>query len=268
MADLVHQYHRLLKGEETIENFDASLRLVEDLVGARIKWQHEELELKRLEDEQQNFDRFFARLSEAVQQFQTREVAEAAERRRRTKARIQQQARAVKGAFALTIFPDLVEQLPTPFTSAHVSFVLDACVLLFHQAYFALLPTLSASTWKIERLLLLDAFRRFARHCPRPSDTFGVLALYYDAIGEEDVAARHYAEAVAATHSDSHEFMSVLQTAWSFCLERHRYREALDVLLNVNSRVARSDIFELHEMVTLTFDLMRNHYESGRRSAG
>jgi hypothetical protein len=149
-----------------------------------------------------------------------------------------------------------------------VSFVLDACVLLFHQAYFALLPTLSTPTWKGERLLLLEAFRRFARHCPRPSDAFGVLALYYDALGESDVAARHYVDAVAATHSDSHEFMSVVQTAWTFCIERNRHREALDVLLSVNSRVNRNDISELHEMVTLTFDLMRSHYESRRRSAG
>lgn len=268
MADLVQQYHRLLRGDETIEHFDASLRLVEDLVGARIKWQHEELELKRMEDEQRTFDQFFARLSEAVQQFQTREVAEAAERRRRTKARIQQQARVMKGAVALSTFPDLVEQLPTPFTSDRVSFVLDACVLLFHQAYFALLPTLSAPDWKAERILLLEAFRRFGHHCPRPSDAFGVLALYYDALGKSDIAARHYADAVAATHSDSHEFMSVLQTAWTFCIERHRYREALDVLLGVNSRISRSDISELHEMVTLTFDLMRSHYESRRRSAG
>jgi tetratricopeptide (TPR) repeat protein len=268
MADLVRQYHRLLKGDETIENFDASLRLVEDLVGARIRWQREELELKRLEDEQRNFDQFFARLNEAAQQFQIRKVAEAAEGRRRTKARIQQQARVVKGAFALSTFPDLIEQLPTPFTSDRVSFVLDACVLLFHQAYFALLPALNASGWNAERLLLLEAFRGFAHHCPRPSDAFGVLALYYDALGESDVAARHYADAVAATHSDSHEFMSVLQTAWTFCIERHRYREALDVLLGVNSRVSRSDMSELHEMVTLTFDLMRSYYESPHRSAG
>lgn len=267
MADLVQRYHRLLKGDETIANFDASLRLVEDLVGARIKWQHEELELKRLEDEPRSFDRFFKRLSEAVQQFQIREVAEAAERRR-TKTRIQQQARVVKGAFALSTFPDLVEQLPTPFARDRVSFVLDACVLLFHQAYFALLPTLSGHDWKAERLLLLEAFRRFAHHCPRPADTFGVLALYYDALGKGDIAARHYADAVSATHSDSHEFMSVLQTAWTFCIERHHYRDALDILLGVNSRVNRSDMSELHEMVTLTFDLMRNHYESRHRRAG
>jgi tetratricopeptide (TPR) repeat protein len=268
MADLVRQYHRLLKGNETIENFDASLRLVEDLVGARIKWQHEELELKRLEAEQRNFDQFFAKLSEAAQQFHTHEVVEAAARRRRTKTRIQQQARVVQGAFALHTFPELVEQLPTPFTSDRVSFVLDACVLLFHQAYFALLPALSEPGWKVERLLLLEAFRDFAHHCPRPSDAFGVLALYYDALGKSDLAARHYVDAVAATHSDSHEFMSVLQTAWTFCIERHRYREALDVLLGVNNRVSRSDISELHQMVTLTFDLMKGHYESGHQAAG
>jgi hypothetical protein len=207
-------------------------------------------------------------LSEAVQQFQVREVAEATDRRRRTKARIQQQARVVKGAFALSHIPDLVEKLPSPFPSERVSFVLDACVLLFHQAYFAVLPTLGTLDWEDGRTLLLESFRHFSHHCPRPADSFGVLALYYDALGEHNIAARHYSDAVAATHSDSHEFLSVVQTAWGFCIERHRYREALDVLLGVNGRVARNDIAELHEMVSLTFDLMRNYYQSRRRSAG
>jgi hypothetical protein len=269
VADLVQQYHRLLTDEETIENFDTSIRLVEDLVGARIEWQHKKLALQRLHlEHEQDFDQFFARLGDAVQQFQTHEIAEAVEGRRCIEAHIEQQARVVKAAFAMSMFPGLIEQHARLFTSGRGSLVLDACMLLFHQAYFALMPTLNAPRWKAERLLLLEAFRRLAHHTSHCSDALGVLALYYDALDKEDIAVLYYLDAISATNSDSHEFMSVLQAAWTFCIERHRYREALEVLLGVNSRVVRSDVLELHEMGMLTFDLLRGYYDPRRRSAG
>jgi hypothetical protein len=269
VADLVQQYHRLLTEDETIENFDTSIRLVEDLVGARIEWQHEKLALQCLRlERQQNFDPFFARLGDAVQQFQTDDVAEAIEGRRGTEAHIEQQTRVMKAAFAMSIFPGLVEQHARLFTNGRGSFVLDACMLLFHQAYFALMPMLNVPCWTAERLLLLGAFRRLAHHSSHCSEALGVLALYYDALDKEDIAVLYYQDAISVTNSDSHEFMSVLQAAWTFCIERHRYREALEVLLSVNTRVVRSDIIELREMSLLTFDLMRSYYDPRRRSAG
>jgi len=268
-ADLGRQYRRLLTDDESIENFDISTRLIEDVIGVRIEWQHRQLALQRLRWEgEPNFELFFARLGHAVQQFQTHGVAEAVEGRRCPEAHFEQRARVVKAAFAMSMFPDLIEQLPSTFTNDRGSFVLDACMLLFHQAYFALMPTLEASRWEAERLLLLEAFRSLAHHVSRCSDALRVLALYYDAFDKEDIAILYYVDAISATHSNSHEFMSVIQAAWAFWIERHCYREALDILLNMNTRILPSDMLELQDMGMLTVDLMRSRYRSRERLAG
>ncbi len=132
------------------------------------------------------------------------------------------------------------------------------------------MPELEARDWAEERRLLMESFLRFADYLPGVSDRFSVLALYHDMSGDWKRAGSYYREALLATHSDNHEFMTTLQSAWSFLVEHQMLQQAFDLLLESYPRVARQDLDEVKELMTLTFVLQRRFYEEqlDQRSLG
>jgi hypothetical protein len=118
------------------------------------------------------------------------------------------------------------------------------------------LPAIPAILQK-ERRLLFKAFLEFSADLADDSDRERVRALVYEALGEPILAADHYRRAVLATSPDRHEFMSLLQMAWSQAVEQDHFREALTILLESAPRVRAEDYAELKELVLETIEMRR-----------
>ncbi len=247
MQDLADRYRQLVVAEESVETLDLALALAEDVAGIRLQWTAGRLEARTENDQRLSVD--------------LPELARVRARRRRTRPRLEKQARAVRAAVMLAAVPDLADDMRPSLGRRRQSLVADTCLVVFHQACFALLPELSARDWVDERRLLTESFPRFASHLERISDRYSVLALYHDVSGDWERAGRYYREALLATHSDDHEFMTTLQSSWSFLVEHQMLQQAFDLLLESYPRVARQDLDEVKELMTLTFVLQRRFYE-------
>ena len=139
-------------------------------------------------------------------------------------------------------------------TKARCSLLLDSCVVLAHHAYFALLPRLDDAALDQEKRLFLTALHHFANSLNAAADRFSLLALYFDAMGQSASAMEARRAALAATPSEAHEFMTILQDAWSFLIERGIARDALELLLDTYPRVPRRDLEELNHLIRETFN--------------
>lgn len=232
---IVTQYQRLLAGEETLENLREALHLLESTPFVRTHSAALEAVKNGKNGESQS----------------THSLLELTTQTTRTLS---------------TIPPSLNDAAQRRVVSPEdYSFLMDLCFLVFHQACFVLLPQLSLANRNRQREALLASFQSLAESLPRAADRFAVSSRIAEACGNMELAARYYREWVAATHSDDHEFMSVLQSAWLFHLEQREYRLALDLLLQASPRVARTDLDEVRELILLTFD--RQQGDSGEPPA-
>jgi hypothetical protein len=160
----------------------------------------------------------------------------------------------------------------TTFSGSRYSLLMDSCLLLAHQAYFALLPKLDEPVLQHDREFLLSAFHQFADSLSEPADRFTLLALYFEATDEPHKAIESRRAALAATPADAHDFMTVLQTSWSSLVERKNIGDALDLLLDSYPRVPRRDLEEVGELIRQTFRhgiaAANGHSGRGEKRAG
>jgi hypothetical protein len=226
MADATAEYRDLLVAEETVASADRALRLVARVAsgdgrgGAR-PWQH----LITAPATLGRTGRASATMSARVSHVSWALDKVAAEARRRADE-------IGDGQYAL---------------------LFDSLLLVFHHAYFAVLEGAGP-----RRSSLLASFDRFAAHMPRAADQNQIRGLVALARDDAEGAATAFRAALAATHSDEHDFITRLQLLWSLLMEHRRYRDAFACLLDVYPRVARADLDEVRGMLTSTFD------ESGR----
>ena len=264
--ELIRDYRELLVEEESLAGLDRALTLVEQVLGVHVVWDGKALELLGIPGKSRDPDGLVEALIRQHERFDSPELT-SCKRRRRKRENIDRQARVLRTAYTVMVLPALVEGAEEEIRADRYSLFLDACLIVFHQAFFVLLPELRGREWEQERRLLLGSFRRFADHLPRVSDRYGVLALYYDALEDHDRAGRYYREALRAAHSDNHDFMTSVQTCWSFLVEHERLREALELLLETYPRVARQDLDEIHELIDSTFQLQQRYYEARLQAA-
>ncbi len=248
MQDLIDRYRQLVVAEESVETLDLALTLAGDVVGIRLRWTGGRLEVR-------------TEKGKPLPDLDLPELARVGARRRRAPSRLEKQARTVRAAMTLAAVPALAGEIRPPLDRRRQSLLADTCLVVFHQACFALLPELGARDWADERRLLTESFPRFADHLPGVSDRYSVLALYHDLSGDWQQAGRYYREALLATHSDNHEFITTLQSSWSFLVEHQMLQQAFDLLLESYPRVARRDLDEVKELMTLTFMFQRRFYE-------
>lgn len=150
---------------------------------------------------------------------------------------------------------------------AQHSLLMDSLLVLFHQAYFALLPTLGGEGRERERSALLAAFRRFADRLPRDADRYHVLGLVFDAHGSSERAAAAFRTAMIATRADEHDFLTRLQVCWSHLCQSGDLSEAGRLLLDVYPRVRRQDLDEVSAMLSDTMSALEKR-GTARRAAG
>jgi tetratricopeptide (TPR) repeat protein len=126
---------------------------------------------------------------------------------------------------------------------------MDILLVLFHQAYFVLLPKA-----KSRRESLLKAFGSFAESLPNHADRFQVNGLIEIELGRPEAASDSFRAALAATHSDQHDFLSRLQMIWSFLMDRKELSKAFACLQDAAPRVTRIDFDEFQGLYAATFE--------------
>jgi hypothetical protein len=141
-----------------------------------------------------------------------------------------------------------------PLTEAEHSFLIDLALVVFHHAYFAFADELLG----VERRRLLVRFREFTRYLPRVADRLRIKGLLFEWDDDADTAGWYLREAVLHTSPTAHEFITVLQSAWSFLVERGRYVQAFILLGENVTRVAARDRAEFDSLLLTTAGLARS----------
>ncbi len=217
MPDFVSQYQQLLTADESVASLDAAARLaIRVASGGRRRW---------------------VNLLRADRSPTHRATSSAANARR---------TRIV--AWLLSSVSRQIDEFRDDVPEEQYALLMDTLLLVFHHAYFALLPKAAR-----EREALLQAFEDFSATLSQPQDRFQIMGLVQIERADYDAAADSFRAALAATHSDEHDFMTRLQMLWTVLMERARYREAFDCLLDVYPRASRNDLPEIAALLRQVF---------------
>jgi hypothetical protein len=161
-------------------------------------------------------------------------------------------SRAQRVQWALSCLCAEVRKREANFSVAEYSLLEDLFLLTFRHTYFAILPRLEEKPQTAQSLL--RSFEQFGSALPEPSDRFHVLGLVKMARGEDERAENDFRSALAATHTDDHEFMSNLQLLWTLLLEKKDYKGAFRLLRDQYPRVTRRDLEEVGLLLDETLD--------------
>lgn len=259
MNKLIAEYRQLVKRPESLPALDATFGLLERATGLEVRFHGPDLTVKETEAWNQ-YDASWKR----VPAFRPEALAEGFGRAKQSRvwqrAQVQDRNRFVRVTWYLSALPQRLrlENLP----ESQYSFIADTLLLLFHQAYFVLLPRLERAGWTSERSHLISSFFNFSEFVPDLAERFRVAGLAYEAQGDLPNALISFEKALSATHVDEHVFMTRLQTLWMALLDRERFREALDLLLRVMPMVPFMYLAELRQLISETFD----EYGAARRN--
>jgi tetratricopeptide (TPR) repeat protein len=144
------------------------------------------------------------------------------------------------------------------------SFVTDSLLLLFHHAYFALLPRLEKGGRPAERDELVSAFFGFAERVPDVAERYRIAGLAYEAMKDATSAVASFEKALVASHVDDHVFMTRLQTLWMALLDKGDFEAALQLLLKLMPMVPLKHLAELRELILATFQEYGSARHEGR----
>ena len=164
--------------------------------------------------------------------------------------------------FALSAIAAKTDEIAASIPEDQYSLLMDTLLLVFHQAYFVLLPDLNGA-----RNTLYLVFRGFSSTLSRPEDRFQVLGLVELEEKHFQQAADTFRAAVAATHADAHDFITRVQLLWTVLMAHGRHEDALEVLLDIYPRASRGDLDEITSLLRTTFLDSRPEPRTSRRES-
>jgi hypothetical protein len=224
MSDIVSEYRELLTSDESIASLENAIRLAAQIATGN----------------RRSDGKGWYRLLKASPL-----------RSKRTGSATAQKLKEVQ--WALFTLPRQVTRHLDRLPEDQYSLLMDALLIVFHQAYFALLPRSGAA-----RARLLGIFESFSETLPRAADRFQTTGLIEIERGRRDAAAESFRAAVASTHSDDHDFVTRVQMMWTVLMEQKRWRDAFQILMDVYARAARNDLDEVRYMLSETFNASRS----------
>jgi len=260
MSTLISEYRRLTVGREALSALDAALALLERATGIQTRVRHGVLVISGIPTWTPPVASWQS-LSVPVARDATVDEGHTLTLRPATGQRALR-VRFIRTQWCLTILPPKLSQLRVPDTQ--YSFVIDCLLLLFHQAYFTLLPKLEAASLATERNTLVSAFFRFAEHVPDIAERFRITGLAHEARRDASRAVASFEKALLASHVDEHVFMTRLQTLWMTLLDKKDFEPALQLLLKVMLMVPLKHLGELKELILSTFSEYRDARANGR----
>ena len=251
---LVARYRAVLREGPSDDALRESISLAQDVAGLRFDLAHIESEIRTLDHEEALERRLQSELSEDVLEFARSRYAEIAASRTQRRAALERR-RLLEETSATMILPSYVRAHGIDLADADASLLVDAELVVFHQAYFGYIVEPSRAQ-EPERKRLVEASIHLSEHVP-PADRARMRAMIFDAQGEHRIADSFYREALALTTPQSHEFMTVLQSAWSSLVEQQRFADALLLLQSQVARIPASAIGEFEEILLMTTRLQR-----------
>lgn len=245
MRDFIATYRELVAADESLRHLRESLALVEAVVGIDISLARGRVTVRRRPDAAWIAHDESDRTEQAIRAALGEVNGSSLSRKE-----------AESYALAVGLLPLAICASVEPGIDARrAALLLDSALVVVHQAYHVLLPVLEVSTGPEPRHRLLKAIVAFANALSDPGDRAHLLALCGEAAGDVEGAARHHREAVRATPSDAHNFLTLLQLHWTFLTEHERFEDALEVLLEAYPRVCRADLDEVGALIRTTFEL-------------
>jgi hypothetical protein len=241
MQNLSKQYQRLLRQSETTTTLDKALRLVDRVLSA-------------ITEESEDLRRSLTWAATV------RRIAGTG-----SLPNDQNSQRIRKICACLEYHASRLKDHASSFTEAQFSLLMDVLLVVFHQAYFVVLPSLRDRSRIGDRKTLLKAFDQFADSLTGKADQHQTVGLIHAARHDFEAAILDFRVALAATHSDDHEFMSRLQLLWTFLLEHGQNKVALDLLLEVYPRMITKHLEEMQCLIRDTFEAFPTTRENENR---
>jgi len=82
------------------------------------------------------------------------------------------------------------------------------------------------------------------------------LGVLFEQSGDFESALKYFENSLFSSHSDDHEFMTLLQIYWGRLIEKKEYKKSLELLLKFSKRISVKNIDELNSIIRDTFDIM------------
>ncbi|MBI4610353.1 MAG: hypothetical protein HY726_15245 [Candidatus Rokubacteria bacterium] len=249
MSSLIVEYRRLTVGPEKLPALDAALTLLEKATGLHIRVHRGSVVVTKIPAWIPPV-RSWKSLSNLVEKQATGSDGQwLSPRRERNQLLLR--IRFLRTEWCLTTLPRHLsaERLP----DTQYSFIMESLLLLFHQAYFALLPKLDKAGLRAERDELVSTFFGFAERVPDIAERFRIAGLAYEARADAASAVASFEKALSASHVDEDVFMTRLQTFWMALLDKGDFTAALQLLLKFTPMVSLKQLPELRELILATF---------------
>ncbi len=198
-------------------------------------------------------ERLVRELNEDVAEFMRERFDAAAHRRRRKRQELAVTRRVLQASSCL-LLPDYCRSRDHR-PPGGWSLLVDTCLVVFHQLYFGVLEALPPALSTLRDHAVSCAVD-LSRHLPL-ADQARVRAMVHELHGDAELAGSFLREEVERTQSESHEFLTVLQSAWSQLIERGRTNDALMLLQAHARRVVDRDVAEFEQLVLETMRIHR-----------
>ena len=260
MSNLTAEYRQLTVGPETLHALDATLTLLEKATGLQIRVRRGSVIVTKAPAWKPRVQSWKP-LSDSIEQLDTASNAQLLSRRHeRDEPSVR--VRFIRTKWCLITLPRHLSTDRLP--EKQYSFIVDTLLLLFHQAYFALLPKLAEAGLTGEHDELISTFSAFAEHVPDIAERFRIEGLASEARGDVTNAVVSFEKALSASHVDEHVFMTRLQTFWMALLDKKDFTAALHLLLKFMPMVPLKHLPELRELILATFEEYGDACTEGR----
>ena len=253
LKERVAEYRRLVVSDVSQAALDSSIALIERIARLTINLPEIERTVAESAHEETLEEENRRVLSETLKEYMRSSFEDAHLHRRIKRDLLRIQKRILRVVVAVSV-PQFLSGIQTELSNAEHSLILDTALIVFHQAYFGLLPEIP-NALSNEKQLLLNSFLEFSKGIPRISDRERIRALVHLFKDDWVLASHYFRQALKATPPDEHEFMTILQTVWSHAIEKHKFNEASSILMENAHRVGTQDMKELEEMLLETLSL-------------
>jgi hypothetical protein len=258
---LIDDYRRLVVAEPSVSHLRESLALFERVAQVTIGARGDCPVLSVAGDSTMLTSSTAAKFDEYLAEFLGHAGNNGVFPKRRKAELVQSQDLAYRAIVAL-ILPGFLERVSDAMDGARFSLLLDVGMCVFHQAYFELVPEMDPQM-REERSRILDAFLQFSRTLASDADRYVLIALVADARACTEEAGVFYEHAVEAADPSSHDFLSILQSAWGHHVEHGRFADAMLLLMQNAGRIPKKSYDEFQEMVTMTVREKRKRLIAG-----
>ncbi|MCI0448662.1 MAG: hypothetical protein L0Y79_02610 [Chlorobi bacterium] len=230
---MLKKYQELIKAEASLKGLDEALLLLKEVCAKFINFEKIKSESAKWESNENKLNNY-AKIIEAIIEKWVRKnnvwilesnVTKLSPANNKTLIKLSDSEISLKFIpWYINLWQDLV-------SDEGYSFIMDTTFIVYHNAYFALLPSFDVESAEYGHLIKI--FLEYSTHLNNPEDVYQIKAMAFEAQNKYNLAKEYYYKSLLSTSSDDPSFPASLQDYWSFLVEKKNVDEALDMLLNI-----------------------------------